>query len=115
MMGLQFIDCNSFGLELRFNTCILDHCSFSKLKLKGVNFINCHMHGVDFSESQLSNSVFDRCDLSDSVFLISYLEKADFSTAANFNIDPENNMVKGAVFSRENIEGLLLKYKIVLK
>ena len=49
-----------------------------------------------------------------SVFNKTILEKADFRTAYNFSIDPENNRMKKARFSSIGIQGLLYKYDIVI-
>ena len=40
------------------------------------------------------------------------LEKADFRTAFNYSIDPENNRMKKAKFSPPEVVGLLNKYDI---
>jgi len=43
------------------------------------------------------------------------LSGVDFRTASNFAIDPEDNKMKGAKFSSENLEGLLKKYGIIVE
>ena len=40
------------------------------------------------------------------------LTEADFRTAQNFSIDPLENQLKKAKFSRENLEGLLEKLQL---
>ena len=42
------------------------------------------------------------------------LEKADFRTAKNYSIDPEQNRLKKAKFSLSGVVGLLRKYDIVV-
>jgi hypothetical protein len=49
------------------------------------------------------------------IFSQTNLEKADFTTAFNYQIDPEQNRMKKARFSPEGIAGLLVKYKIVIE
>jgi len=49
------------------------------------------------------------------VFNYTNIEKADFLTSENFIIDPEINKIKAARFSKENISGLLYKYKIFIQ
>jgi hypothetical protein len=39
----------------------------------------------------------------------------NFSTALHFSIDPEQNRLKKAVFSPDNLEGLLDKYQLKMK
>jgi hypothetical protein len=40
------------------------------------------------------------------------LEKADFTTAYNFQIDPDLNRVAGAKFALQSLPALLTKYKL---
>ena len=78
-------------------------------------FRNCNLQEADFTESDIINSVFDNCDLKSAIFDQTNIEKVDFTTAYNFNINPEENRVKGAKFSKENVFGLLSSYGIVIE
>jgi hypothetical protein len=49
--------------------------------------------------------VFDNC----------IIEKADFTTANNYSIDPEKNKIKNAKFSIPAVIGLLNNYDIVIE
>ena len=51
----------------------------------------CSLKEVDFAEANLMQATFDGCDLTNAIFDRSNLEKADFSTAINYHIDPELN------------------------
>ena len=73
------------------------------------------MHEIDFTEADLSQSVFKKCDLMGSTFQKTNLEKADFCSAQNFNIQPELNSIKKAKFSPHGILGLVLHHDIVVK
>ncbi|MCM4167531.1 hypothetical protein KCTC52924_00970 [Arenibacter antarcticus] len=112
MLGVRFDHCNPFLLSFKFVGCTLNLSSFHKLTLKNMVFSNCKLHQADFSESDLSNAKFDNCDLKEAIFENSILLKTDFRSAINFNIDPENNKLKKAKFSKEGALGLLLKYNI---
>jgi uncharacterized protein YjbI with pentapeptide repeats len=70
------------------------------------------LHETDFAECDLTNGVFDNCDLSGALFDHTNLEKADFRTAFNYSVDPENNRIKKAKFSLPGVTGLLHKYDI---
>ena len=70
------------------------------------------MHEVNFTEADLQEAVFDRCDLAGTTFSFSKLQKADFRTAYNFTIDPENNPLKKTKFAKQNLTGLLRKYDL---
>src|SRR5690606_11564468 len=101
-----------FNLSFSFESCILDHCSFAALKFKKIRFDHCHMHEVDFHESSFKEAIFNTCDLLRSQFSHTNLERADFSSAYNFLIDPEENQLKGAKFALDSLPALLTKYKV---
>ena len=81
-------------------------------RIKQKTFNNCSLNEADFTESDLSGTIFNNCDLKRAIFDRSILLKTDFTTAQNFSIDPETNRLKGAKFSKNNLMGLLLKYKL---
>ena len=83
-------------------------------KLKATRFHNCQLKDADFAEADLSAATFDGCDLAGAIFDRSNLEKADFRTARNYRIDPENNRLKKAKFSPLGLAGLLGKYDVVI-
>ena len=112
MLGLNFENCNDFSLEMRFDRCAMDHSSFYKLNLKNTIFSHCKLREVDFAFCNLSGAVFDNCNLLGATFDDTMLEKTNFSTAINFQIDPEHNRIKKAIFSTHNLRGLLSKYDI---
>ena len=70
---------------------------------------------VEFTEADLSEAIFTDCDLENAFFNNTNLEKADFSTSYNFTINPEENKIQKAKFSKENLAGLLCQYKLVIK
>ncbi len=112
LLGVKFHSCNTFLLSFTFEHCTLDYASFYKLKMKNTLFNHCNMVEVDFSEANLNTSIFYECDLRNATFNNTELEKVDLITAINFSIDPSINNIKNAKFSKENIVGLLTKYKI---
>jgi uncharacterized protein YjbI with pentapeptide repeats len=67
---------------------------------------------VDFSEADLTGVIFENCNLENTLFNKTILDKADFQTAYNFSIDPENNKMKKAKFASAGLRGLLDKYDI---
>ena len=80
-----------------------------------MQFINCSMIAVDFMASDLTEVLFDNCNLRRAVFMDTIANKADFSTSYDFIIDPEKNKLKRAIFSTDNLSGLLKKYDLVIK
>jgi uncharacterized protein YjbI with pentapeptide repeats len=112
ILGVNFFKCNDFLLSFTFEKCTLNFSSFYKLKLKNSHFNSCKMIKVDFTETDLTGAILDDCDLETAIFSATILEKTDFSTAYNFTIDPEDNKINKAKFSKDNLTGLLTKYKI---
>jgi uncharacterized protein YjbI with pentapeptide repeats len=112
LLGLHFDECNPFLITFHFTACTLNFSSFYKLKLKGSRFTHCNLQEVDFTETDLSLSNFTECDFNGTAFDRSILEGTDFRTSFNFVIDPENNRIKKAKFSRNTLAGLLKKYQI---
>ena len=115
MLGIKFNECDPFLLQFTFTDCQLNFSSFYQLKILNTNFMKCSLQEVDFTESILKRTVFDQCDFKGAIFERTNLEKSDFRTAFNFNINPEKNDLKGAKFSKHNLSGLLVDYKIVVE
>ena len=80
-----------------------------------MHFNDCKLSEVDFSSTSLVGAIFNDCDLSGSIFNNSVIEQADFRTAYNYSIDPENNRIEKAKFSVQGIIGLLDKYNIIIE
>lgn len=115
MVGLQFKNSNDFLFSVSFDTCNLQLASFYKVLLKKMKFNNCILREVDFTLADLSQSSFEGCDLAGAVFSDTNLEKADFSKAFYYMIDPDCNRIKKATFSIDGVAGLLGKYDIFFK
>lgn len=112
MLGLQFSDCNGFGLFFRFEGCILNNSSFYQTSIKKTIFKECRLVEVDFTECDLSNALMNGCELSGAVFDNTKLEKADLRSSVNYSIDPAINKLKKAKFSLSEVSGLLYKLDI---
>ena len=115
MLGVLFEECNPFLLSVDFENCLLKLAVFNKLKLKKTRFKNCNLQETDFTETDLSGSVFDNCDFHRAIFHKTMLEKTDFRSSYHYSIDPENNRIKKARFSRMGVVGLLDKYGIEIE
>ena len=114
IVGVDFSACNEFLFSVRFTDCNLDYATFHSKKMKNTLFTNSVIKEVDFTEADLSQSKFINCDLTRSIFDRTVLDKVDFSTAVNFEINPERNRLKKAVFSLNEVKGLLFKHDIVV-
>jgi uncharacterized protein YjbI with pentapeptide repeats len=107
--------CDKLIFEIAFNDCILDFSKFYTLKIKGTNFKNCSLVAVDFMATDLTSVVFDNCDLYKSEFSTAIANKADFKTSFNYTIDPSKTKLKNAIFSKENVKGLLFNHDLSIE
>lgn len=115
IMGVKFNECDTFLLQFSFKDCQLNFSTFYQLKIPNTKFVNCNLEETDFTETTLNNSLFDNCSLKNTIFDRTFLEKVNFITSHNIEINPEENKLKGAKFSKENVVGLLLKYKLIIE
>jgi len=115
ILGLHFENCNEFGLSFLFDSCLLNNSSFFEINIKKTIFKNSQLQELDFTGCNLTGSSFLNCDLTGSIFNNSILEKVDFRTSSSYSIDPENNRIRKAKFSLQDITGLLDKHDIVIE
>lgn len=90
----------------------ISHCNFYELNLKETVIEQCKAHDVDFRGADFSNSRFVQTDLAKCLFLHTNLSCCDFTDAFNYNIDPNQNTVKGAKFSLPDALNLLEHFEI---
>jgi len=115
LVGVNFNDINDFLMAFSFKDCNLNLSSFSDMSINKTIFTLCKMHQVDFSYAEAKSCQFLKCDLQNAVFENTNLEASDFSSAFNFDINPSTNQLKSALFSKENVSGLLKSFKIKVK
>ena len=114
MIGLNFEEINQFNISFRFQNCILNHSSFYGTDIRKTIFNSCSLIETDFTESNLSHSAFTNSNLTDAVFERTNLEYSDLSSAINFSIDPNQNQLRKARFSRDSLSGLLYQLNIII-
>ncbi len=112
LLGLHFEDCNKVIFAVSFKKSQLPLSCFYQLKMKKTKFIECQLQEVDFTETDLTESIFDECDFQGAVFDNTILEKVDLSGSFNFSINPNQNRIKHATFSRTELAGLLDSFHI---
>ena len=115
LTGLDFSKCRSLAFGVSFMHCNMESTSFHKCKLKGTDFVSCILKGTDFAACDLTNANFDNCDLDSAIFDQTNLKGADFRTAYNFVINPEQNSLKQAKFSIYGLPGLLAQCGIIIE
>jgi uncharacterized protein YjbI with pentapeptide repeats len=97
-----------------FFDCVISHNTFIGLDVKGIQINNCIANEVDFRETNLSRVNFRGTDLSKSIFGGTNLSEADLSQARNYQIDPGNNIIKGARFALPEAMALLYSMDIII-
>lgn len=115
LVGVNFEICSNFLFAVNFERCTLDYSAFTGKKMKKTIFSACSLREVDFSEADLSQADFQNSDLTDAIFHRTNLEKANFISAINYTINPEENRIRKAKFSVDGLSGLLQKYDIEIE
>lgn len=115
MIGFHVEHCNPFGLKLSFEQCLLNDSSFYGMQLQQTMFNDCQLIHVDFGYANLTQAYFGQCNLHQAIFDQTNLVKANLKTAYNFSINPTENNLKQAQFSKENCLGLLHHFKIIIE
>lgn len=115
LLGVDFSQCTDFLFSVDFKNCILNYVVFYQKNLSKTSFTGCSILQADFTACNLTEAVFDNSDLSASIFEKTDLRKADLSSAKNYIIDPERNLIKKAKFSMTGVLGLLHNYDIILE
>ncbi|MDP4636725.1 MAG: pentapeptide repeat-containing protein [Crocinitomicaceae bacterium] len=115
LLGLRFEESNPFLFAIKCNTSVLNFSSFYKMSLKNTALSNCQLQDVDFTEADCSLCSFEGSDCLAANFFQTNLQGADFRSAINFSIDPTQNRVKKAKFSRNNLHGLLHSFSLVIE
>lgn len=113
LMGTDFSACNPFS-SFNFERCLMSYANFHGMKLKQTNFLECDLMESYFSDADLEGSKFIRCNLERTLFHHTNLMGVDFSSAYNMTIVPASNRLKGAIFSRFSLQGLVAHLGIKL-
>ena len=112
ILGVNFHECSDFLFSVEFENCVLDYASFANKKMPKTKFSKSSVKEVSFIQANLAGSKFANCDLDRAVFNRTDLSTVDFSTAQNFDIDPEINTLKKAIFAADSLRGLLTRHQI---
>ena len=112
VMGIRFDECEDFLFDVSFIGCMVDYSWFTNKKMHKAKFINSSLKDVNFSNADLTKATFDGSNLAGTLFSATKLVEANFSNAVNYQINPEQNMVKKAMFSVDGLAGLLTEYDI---
>ena len=111
---VNFAMCDKLIFEVHFKECNLDFSKFYTLKIKGTTFVDCSLVAVDFMKTDVTEVLFDNCDLYRAEFALATANKANFKTSYNYTIDPTKTKLKKAIFSLNEVKGLLFKHQILI-
>lgn len=114
-MGVDFTLCDPQFLHLNFDHCQLRGCNFTEMPLKRIRLTGCQVRECHFVQSDMREGVFTESNFEGSLFHKTRLEKADFREAISYQINPENNPLKGAKFSKLEALSLLEGFGILLE
>jgi len=101
-------------LAMSCTESVLDYSSFFGMDLRGVTLLRCRAREVDFSEADLRKVDCSGTDFLGSTFLHTNLERANFTDATSYAINPLTNSVKRARFSLPEAVALLRGLDIVI-
>jgi uncharacterized protein YjbI with pentapeptide repeats len=123
LISTRIYDCTLAGCDFAktnlrksvFEKCNLNNSVFVDSVLTSTKFLDCTVVGGNFAEADLGKCVFDAVDLSGTRFLNTNLNFSDFSTARNYQINPNVNKLRKTVFSLPEAVSLLGSFDIILK
>lgn len=115
LMGLRFETCKSMMFSLHLENTRLELCTFTGMNLRNFSANSCELYDVDFSGADLKGASLSGCDLRRSVFIGCNLGGTDFRNTENLVLNPEENTLTGAYFSKDGLEGLLTRYQLKIQ
>lgn len=115
VMGVDFTLCDPAFLRLFFEKCLLRGCNFTEMKLQGSKFITSDVKECHFVQSDLKKASFRGSNLEGTAFHHTNLVEVDFVEAIYYAIDPLNNPLKSAKFSKLEALALLQGLEITLE
>jgi fluoroquinolone resistance protein len=114
LLGINWTDVRT-PIRIEFRKCKLNHSTFFGLNLRSIIIEDCIANEVDFTDAALYRANCIMTDFKDSKFSNTDLSYADFALAKNYDIDPNYNKIKRAIFSIPEVLTLLQGFDIVIK
>jgi uncharacterized protein YjbI with pentapeptide repeats len=115
LAGLALYKADQISFSLTARACKIVDCNFSDIKAKKSVVSDCVLSGCDFVNADFESAVFAGSEFSGCVFHNANLRKADFTGARGYEINPQTNDVRRAVFSMPHVVGLLCGLDIKIK
>ncbi|MDD3925770.1 MAG: pentapeptide repeat-containing protein [bacterium] len=114
LLGVNWTEAKALS-RLEFRKCKLNHSAFFGLSLRSIVIEECIANEVDFMDTNLCRSNCTMTDFQGSKFRNTDLSFADFTGARNYDINPNYNKIKKAVFSVPEVFTLLQCHDIVIR
>lgn len=114
IVGADFFKCDPAFFSIACLKSFLQYSNFSDLNMKRISFEKCKLKECHFSNALLMEGSFKETELPGTIFHHCDLSKADFSSASQYNINPETNKIKKAKFSLPEAIGLLRGFDIII-
>lgn len=89
--------------------------NFYNLPIPKTRFSDCNLTNADFTEAKATAVHFENCILEGATFDRTDISKANFTTALHFTLNPATNSIKKAIFSKDNVSGLVQHHDIIIK
>lgn len=102
-------------MSVSFSRCSLDYSNFAGLRLQHAQLAGCSAREIDLTDADLTGADCRGTDFTEARFDHTNLERADFTGATNYDIDPTTNRVKGAKFSLPEAVRLLRAFGVVIE
>jgi len=114
LLGINWTELRNLN-NLEFHECKLNHSTFYGMDLHQVEIKECIVNEVDFTDAILQKANCSFSDFNGSKFSNTDLTNANFTSAKNYDINPNYNKIKKATFSIPEALTLLQAFDINLK
>ncbi|MDA3955236.1 pentapeptide repeat-containing protein [Oceanispirochaeta sp.] len=115
LQGINFSECNNPLFYPDFIDCEIRHCFFSNMDLKKKVFTGSRFRDSEFFRIDFREADYSRAEFTETPFSECDLRKTNFTGARGYTIHPEQNKLRGAIFTYPDVTALLAPLGIVIK
>lgn len=112
MVGINFSYAQSFLFGVQCESSDLSLCYFENNDLTRSRFLDCKLDEAQFISVNAEKTVFDQSCFNGTIFEDCQLSKSSFVAVEAIVIRPDANRIKGMIFSKENLSGLLTEHQL---
>lgn len=114
VMGVDFSHLSE-PVEIHFKECNVNMSSFYNLDMRHAKVVNCTLHDVDFVQTNLEKADCSGSDFMGALFGRTNLKSTNFSSAKNYMINPNENLVANMQVSLPHASSFLTFLGLKLK